>query len=182
MARPLRGNRRLTRQTGTMRLRSFCGFCGGPLGPLAGARQDCAACGEPFYHGAKPCAAVLVLDAHGRVLLGRRAVEPAHGRSDIPGGFCGPDETPEDCARRELLEETGCAVELTGSLGYVIDVYGEDGDHTLNALFTARISAGDPAPADDVAELRWFAFDALPAVEELAFANTAEALRRLADR
>jgi hypothetical protein len=32
--------------------------------------------------------------------------------------------------------------------------------------------------ADDVAELRWFAADELPAREEIAFANTVEALRR----
>jgi ADP-ribose pyrophosphatase YjhB (NUDIX family) len=165
-----------------MRLRSFCGFCGGPLGPLVGSRQDCAACGEPHYHDAKPCSAVLVLDDAGRVLLGRRAIEPARGLWDIPGGFCGPDETPEDCARRELLEETGCAVELTGFLGHVIDVYGEGGDHTLNALYTARIATGVPTAADDVAELRWFAPDQLPGEAELAFANTAEALRRLVGR
>lgn len=165
-----------------MRLRSHCGFCGGPLGPLEGGRQDCASCGEPLYHDAKPCSAVLVLDADGRVLLARRAVEPARGRWDLPGGFCGPDETPEECARRELHEETGCTIELTGFLGHVVDVYGADGDNTLNALYTARITSGVPAPADDVAELRWFDPDRLPAAGELAFANTAEALARLARR
>lgn len=162
-----------------MRARGFCGFCGGPLGPIDGNRQECAGCGEPFYHDAKPCAAVLVVDAAGRVLLGRRAIDPARGRWDIPGGFCQPDETPEECARRELREETGCEIELTGFLGHLIDVYGEGGDHTLNAVFTARIAAGQPVAADDVAELRWFAPDELPDRERLAFANTAEALALL---
>jgi ADP-ribose pyrophosphatase YjhB (NUDIX family) len=162
-----------------MRERRFCGFCGGPLGPTAGNRQDCAGCGEPYYHDAKPCAAVLVLDDAGRVLLGRRAIAPAHGRWDIPGGFCGPDETPEECARRELREETGCEIELTGFLGHIVDVYGEGGDHTLNAVFTARIEAGDPVAADDVAELRWFAIHELPDPAALAFANTAQALALL---
>ena len=165
-----------------MRLRAHCGFCGGKLGPLDGSRQDCADCGEPHYHGAKPCSAVLVLDGDGRVLLARRAIDPARGRWDIPGGFCGADETPEDCAVRELLEETGCTVELTGFLGHVIDVYGEGADYTLNAIYTARIASGEPVAADDVAELRWFPIDALPAGDELAFANTAEALRRLSER
>lgn len=165
-----------------MRLRAHCGFCGGPLGPLVGSRQDCAACGEPYYHDAKPCAAVLVLDGDGRVLLARRAIDPARGLWDIPGGFCGPEETPEECAVRELREETGCAIELTGFLGHVIDVYGEGGDHTLNAIYTARIASGEPVAADDVAELGWFPLGALPTQDELAFANTAEALRRLGDR
>jgi len=165
-----------------MRTRSICGFRGGPLGPPVGSGQDCAGCGEPYYHDANPCAAVLVEDATGRVLLGRRTIEPAGGRWNIPGGFRGRDEPREECARRELREATGCTVELTGFLGHVIDVHGVGGDHTLKALYTARIVAGESVAADDVAELRWFALDATPPAAELAFANAAEALRRLADR
>lgn len=162
-----------------MRDRVHCAWCGGRLGPREGDRQRCEACGEPYYHGAKPCAAVLVLDDAGRVLLGRRAIDPARGLWDLPGGFCGADETPEACAVRELREETGCAIEVTGFLGHLIDVYGDDGDHTINAVFTARIVDGEPHPADDVAELRWFPRDALPPRDELAFANTASALALL---
>jgi hypothetical protein len=36
--------------------------------------------------------------------------------------------------------------------------------------------AGEPTAADDVAELRWFALDDVPAAEELAFRNTAQAI------
>jgi len=162
-----------------MRLRKHCSDCGSTLGPLDGNVQTCTACALPYYHDAKPCAAVLVLDDAGRLLLGRRAIEPRRGLWDIPGGFCGPDETPEACAVRELLEETGCTVELTGFLAHLIDTYGDDGDHTLNAVFSARIVEGTPIAADDVAELRWFALDDLPPAAELAFRNTAEAIELL---
>ena len=159
-----------------MRLRSYCGFCGGPLSPLRGNQQDCVACGVPTYHDAKPCAAVVVLDSAGNVLLGKRAREPMLGLWDLPGGFCNPDETPEDCAVRELAEETGCAIHVDRFLGHLIDTYGDDGDFTLNAVFVAHITAGEPVPADDVAELRWFALDDLPGRELLAFRSTSEAL------
>jgi ADP-ribose pyrophosphatase YjhB (NUDIX family) len=159
-----------------MRLRNHCSDCGALLGPLTGNLQTCTSCELPFYHDAKPCAAVLVIDEAGRLLLGRRAIEPRRGLWDIPGGFCGPDETPEACAVRELHEETGCTIELTGFVAHLIDTYGDDGDHTLNAVFTARIVAGTPVAADDVAELAWFALDALPPQDELAFRNTAEAI------
>ena len=162
-----------------MRLRQHCAFCGDRLGPLEGNRQTCTVCDEPYYHDAKPCAAVLVLDGAGNLLLGRRAIEPRLGLWDIPGGFCGPDETPEDCAVRELLEETGCTIELTGFVAHLLDTYGDDGDHTLNAVFTARIVEGTPVAADDVAELRWFALDDLPSVAQLAFRNTSEAIELL---
>ncbi|MGI9187305.1 MAG: NUDIX hydrolase [Gaiellales bacterium] len=162
-----------------MRLRTYCAECGARLGPLIGNAQSCTACERPYYHDAKPCAAVLVVDEHGRLLLGRRGIEPRLGLWDIPGGFCGPAETPEACAVRELLEETGCSIEVTGMLGHLIDTYGDDGDHTLNVIFTARILSGTPVAADDVAELRWFTLDDLPRDEELAFRNTAEAIRLL---
>lgn len=165
-----------------MRLRKHCSDCGSPLGPLKGNAQTCSACGLPYYHDAKPCAAVLVLDEQGRLLLGRRAIDPQRDLWDLPGGFCGPDETPEACAVRELLEETGCTVEVTGFLAHLIDTYGTDGDHTLNAVFTARIVEGTPVAADDVAELRWFPLDALPPVEHLAFRNTGEAIALLRAR
>lgn len=159
-----------------------CGACGGRLGPLEGPRQICTSCGAHHYHAAAPCAAVLVEDAVGAVLLGRRAIEPAYGLWDLPGGFCEPDETPEQAAVRELLEETGCRIAITGFLGHLIDFYGADGRRTLNALFTARIVEGSPRAADDVAELRFFALDALPSRDELAFENTAQALGLLRDR
>lgn len=159
-----------------MRLRKHCSDCGSLLGPLDGNAQLCTACGSPYYHDAKPCAAVLVLDGERRLLLGRRAIAPRLGLWDIPGGFCGPDETPEDCAVRELLEETGCTIELTGFLAHLIDTYGDDGDYTLNAVFTARIIEGTPVAADDVAELRWFPLDAVPPRAELAFRNTSQAI------
>ena len=162
-----------------MRLRQHCAFCGSRLGPLEGNRQTCTVCDEPYYHDAKPCAAVLVLDDRGRLLLGRRAIEPRLGLWDVPGGFCLPDETPEACAVRELREETGCTIELTGFVAHLIDTYGDDGDHTLNAVFTGRIVVGEPTAADDVAELRWFALDDVPAEDALAFRNTAQAIALL---
>jgi hypothetical protein len=56
---------------------------------------------------------------------------------------------------------------------------GEAAPATLNLYWTARVLAGEPAPADDVSELRWFARDRLPAREDLAFhiADVLEAWR-----
>ena len=81
--------------------------------------------------------AVLAQDGAGRVLLGRRAVDPGRGLWDLPGGFCDPDETPEDAVRREFREETGAEVEPLAFLGHVVDRYGADGDHTLNCVYVA---------------------------------------------
>jgi hypothetical protein len=41
----------------------------------------------------------------------------------------------------------------------------------LNLVWEAEVTGGEPAPADDVAELRWFARDELPPLEEVAMAE-----------
>jgi hypothetical protein len=39
----------------------------------------------------------------------------------------------------------------------------------LNLVWEATVVAGEPTPADDVAELRWFLRDELPPDDEIAF-------------
>ena len=117
-----------------------------------------------------------MLDDEGRVLLGRRGIEPFLGLWDTPGGFVEVGESLEECVRRELREEAGVEVEVGRLIASVPDTYGPTGDATLNAFFECRLLSGDPQPDDDAAELRWFAPDALPPAEELAFACVRAAL------
>ena len=115
------------------------------------------------------------------MLLSRRAYEPQAGKWDIPGGFLEEGEEPLDALRRELREEAGVEIEPLELAGIWVDRYGADDDATatLNLYWKARIVSGEPAPADDVAELAWFPIDDVPGDAELAFANVAEALRSL---
>jgi ADP-ribose pyrophosphatase YjhB (NUDIX family) len=117
-----------------------------------------------------------VRDEAGRVLLARRGVEPFLGLWDTPGGFVDPGESLEECVRRELREEAGVEVEVVRLVATVPDTYGPTGDATVNVFYECRLLSGDPRPDDDVAELRWFARDDLPAPEELAFACVRAAL------
>jgi 8-oxo-dGTP diphosphatase len=121
----------------------------------------------------------LLLDDDGRVLLARRAFEPARGKWDLPGGFLEEGEEPLAALRRELREEAGIEIEPLELAGVWPDRYGdaEDAPSTLNLYWTARIVSGEPVPADDVAELRWYSLDDLPGDDELAFRNVAKALR-----
>jgi 8-oxo-dGTP diphosphatase len=54
--------------------------------------------------------AAMVLSADGRVLLAERRAEAGH-RLAVPGGRLDPGESVEECAVRELWEETGLALE-----------------------------------------------------------------------
>ncbi|MFD1467823.1 NUDIX domain-containing protein [Hymenobacter caeli] len=96
-----------------------------------------------------PSVTVLAFNTEGQVLLVR------HANNNVwvaPGGMIEVDETPEQAARREMREETGCEVELLGILG----VYGgpafrvryQNGDEVayVMTVFEARITGGELKP------------------------------------
>lgn len=153
----------------------FCRACGAPLVEKLiedRPRSVCTACGKIHWRNAKPCAGVLVI-RNGKVLLVRRAVPPFQGAWDIPGGFCEAEEHPAETAIREVREETGLEVELTGLLGIWIDRYGED--ETLNIFYLARPLNRELRVGDDAGGAAWFSRRALPS--RIAFASGIQALR-----
>ncbi|MBM3889768.1 MAG: NUDIX domain-containing protein [Verrucomicrobia bacterium] len=154
---------------------AFCHHCGSglPSGAQPYAPQSCAACGATLYHNSKPCAGALVVKDH-RVLLVRRGIEPFKDYWDIPGGFLEATEHPEDAARREVLEETGLEVRLTGLLGIYRDDYGDTGHVTLNIYYLAEPVGGTERAGSDATELRWFHYDELP--DKTAFTHEAQVL------
>jgi 8-oxo-dGTP diphosphatase len=113
----------------------------------------------------------------GRVLIGRRKVDPRKGYWDLPGGFLEEGEEPLAGLRREFLEETGLEVEPVEWVGAFVDPY--DRYFVLGLTWIVR-GDGEPVAADDVAELAWFAPDELPA--EMAFANQEHVLGLWASR
>ena len=157
---------------------NHCPRCSAPL-ENDDARVRCGACGFVAYAHSDPTACALVFDEAGRVLLARRAREPDRGKWDVPGGFVEEGEDPLDALRRELVEETSLEVEPVDFVGAWVDTYGDadDAPSTLNLYWTVRIVSGEPSPADDVSELAWFSLDDLPAEDDLAFRNVAQALR-----
>jgi ADP-ribose pyrophosphatase YjhB (NUDIX family) len=159
----------------------LCPRCGAALEHEDG-RAECGACGSVYYAESAPTASALVVDDGGRVLLARRAHEPDAGRWDLVGGFLEEGEPPLDGLRREVLEETGLEVETGAFLGVFVDTYGDDDDagSVLNLVWDARVVSGEPQPADDVSELRWFSLDALPDRDELAFRWVAPFLAEVA--
>lgn len=152
----------------------YCPRCRADLG-RDGGKVECPECGFVNYASSKPTASALVLDDEGRALLSRRGIDPFKGRWDFPGGFLEEGEHPLDCLRREFREEASVEIEPRDFLGVWMDVYGDRGISTLNLYWTVRIVEGEPQPADDVAEFRWFAPDEVP-LDELAFSHLPEVI------
>ncbi len=159
-----------------------CPRCGSTLrtGPVDSGeeRLHCPSCGLVLYDNPAPTATAIVTREDGAILFTRRAIEPAIGMLDLPGGFIEVNEDAEQAAKRELREETGLEITVTGYVGAIPDRYG-DGAHTLNLYFTAVVSGGQAQAASDVSELVWLKPDAVPARSQIAFANGADALERV---
>ena len=105
-----------------------------------------------------------------RVLLARRAYAPWKDAWGSPGGFCERGEHPIETVEREVLEETGLRVRVTGYLGVWVDEYADESavpstDVINVAYYRAEVVGGDERDFDprEVSELRWFAWDELPA-------------------
>jgi ADP-ribose pyrophosphatase YjhB (NUDIX family) len=162
---------------GTLQGWRFCPRCGAGL-EIDEGRARCPACAFVGYANSDPTVCALCVDDQGRLLLCRRAVEPDRGKWDLPGGFLAEGEHPLDALRRELREETGLDVEPLEFVGAWVDRYGDvdDAPATLNLYWTVRVTGGEPEPADDVAELRWFHADELPPASEVAFRTVIEVL------
>lgn len=157
----------------------FCPHCGIELVERRNPGEEielptCPACGFIAYRNAKPCAGALVV-RDGRVLLVKRAQAPFAGWWDVPGGYLEYDEHPEDAARRELREETGYEIRITGLVGVYPSQYDSEGQRTLDLIYLAEIVSGEERPASDALEIGWFAPDELPA--EVAFDSGPASLR-----
>ena len=109
----------------------------------------------------------------GRILLMRRQRSHGAGSWSTPGGHLDFGESPEACAIRETNEETGLTIEGAKLFAITNDVFAEEGKHYVTLWMRAGAAQGEPAVRDraEVAELRWFDPDALPAPLFLSLAN-----------
>jgi mutator protein MutT len=164
----------------------FCPRCAAAR-PAANAGRvpfRCAACGLVYFFNPTVAAAAWVFDPDGRVLLVRRAQEPAKGKFAIPGGFVDAGETAEEALRREVREEVGLEVSGVAWLTSFPNLYPyrEVTYPVVDLVFTATaIDPGSARSLDGVSGIAW----QRPAeidVNDLAFPSLKESVRLLIER
>ena len=111
-------------------------------------------------------AGCVVRDDSGRVLLQRRG-DGSRTLWGFPGGAVELGESVAEAAVREVREETGLTVRLTGLLGiyskYRHTYASGDVAQSVTTFFLARSESGRlAADGAETLELGWFALDDLP--------------------
>ena len=108
-------------------------------------------------------AACVIERDDGELLLVRVVYRDGWG---LPGGLINRREDIDACARREVREETGLAVELVGEPAVVVDARPQ----RVDVIYKARPGHGaDPDAVEprspEVSDVRWFPANALPQLQ-----------------
>ncbi|GFN17015.1 nucleotide triphosphate diphosphatase NUDT15 [Aspergillus tubingensis] len=89
---------------------------------------------------------VFVTNHKGQIVLGQRKSSHGAGTWALPGGHLEFNESFEDCAAREVLEETGLKVRDTQFLTATNDIMKEEGKHYVTVFVGCTVVGDDAQP------------------------------------
>lgn len=109
------------------------------------------------------CGAVII-NENNELLLQQRNKEPEKGYWSIPGGKVEMFEKMEDAVVREVLEETGCMIEIIDLLGICNHIVEDEKVHWMSPSFLCKIKSGVPKIMEPTkhTDMKWFKIDELP--------------------
>lgn len=157
---------------------NFCSNCGHtPLEykQLEGdhkQRYICGNCRTVHYQNPKIICGCLVF-YEGKVLLGKRGIEPRKGKWNLLAGFMENNETLKEGAAREVWEEAKARVKINR----LHSIYNIMHVNQVYFLFLAELTEPIFAASDETSDVRLFALDEIP-WDDLAFYSNVFALKK----
>lgn len=153
----------------------YCPMCATPLIKKAvfdEVRPTCPNCDFVQFFDPK-VVTVVVVEHEGKIMLGKRNIDPGRGMWSIPGGYVNRGERLEAAAVREIKEETNLDVQIEGLIG----LYSEVDNPYVLIVYRASVIAHDVSEIarqpEEVSELAFFSPGELP---ELAFPSETKIL------
>ena len=116
----------------------------------------------------------VIIEQEGKVLLCLRKGNHAEGTWGFPGGHLELGETPEDCARREAMEEAGLTLENVRRYAFTNDFFEESGKHYITIFMKAEMEKGQTPEVKEPHKCErwaWFPANDLPAPLMLPIVN-----------
>jgi len=107
---------------------------------------------------------VVILDELGRILLVR---EEQDGLWSLPGGWADVNQSPKECAIKEVHEETGLQVSIKRLLALwdkLKHSHPPHWPHTYKCFFWGEITGGKISPNHEIIEIDYFRINELPSL------------------
>ncbi len=157
---------------------NFCSHCGSeqlkqeiPQGDHR-MRYVCNAC-ETIHYQNPNMVVGCIIEYKGKIMLAKRGIEPRKNYWNLPCGFLENEETIEEGAMREVLEETGAQVKL----GHLHTVYNLPHANQVYLIFTASMLNPHFHLTEESTVIEFFTKEEIP-WHEIAFSSNTFALQR----
>lgn len=133
-------------------------------------REVCKDCNEIFYTNPRIVVGTIPV-FNNKVLLAKRGIEPQKGKWNLPAGFLEMDETLENGARRETIEETKANI----STIEFHSQYQAKSNH-LYLFFLANLTNNYFEETQESTEIKFFEYNEIP-WDEIAFESNKFAIK-----
>ena len=100
----------------------------------------------------------------GKFLMGKRVGKHGKDTWSVPGGYLEYGETFEQCAEREVMEETGVKIKNLRFYTTVNNVFHDEKNHSITVFMFSDYASGAPKDIelDKFIGVGWFDFKNLP--------------------
>lgn len=100
----------------------------------------------------------------GKFLLGKRVGKHGLGTWSVPGGYLEYGEDFAQCAKREVLEETGVKIKNVRFYTTVNNVFHDENSHSITIFVFSDWASGKPRTMepDKFVDIGWYGFKNLP--------------------
>ncbi len=99
-----------------------------------------------------------ILEKDGKFLLVQERQKICEGKWNVPAGGLDENESLMEGAKREIYEETGCKVEITGILEIVNEIL--EGVNVICFFFDTKIiDENIKADGEEISNVKWFTYE-----------------------
>ena len=99
-----------------------------------------------------------VIEKDGKFLLVQEAKEAFRGKWNLPAGRLDANETIFDGAKREIFEECGCRVEITGVLQIGNKLI--ENDSLVSVIFSTKLLEDNIIfNQEEILDVKWFTYE-----------------------
>ncbi len=99
-----------------------------------------------------------ILEKDGKFLLVQENQKICKGKWNVPAGGLDENESLMEGAKREIYEETGCKVEITGILEIINEIL--EGVNVVCFFFDTKIiSENIKADGEEISNVKWFTYE-----------------------